>query len=574
MDQVLARVGAGETAVLAMTRTKNSSISKLLDFVLTQLPLHAEEGTLREALAENDLIASIGETGVGVEASALLVTLLRRQLEGLALLDCAELAQGRWVFVSFPASLLGRSIVETLTVSGQAILPPDYWEQGDHRPEALKDEQRALLHRIETERVRTNPVARPVRVVHVASAVIRLSDRFLLHRREDRERPGEKTHVLPGGRFSPSDLSTAELAAGPVVLRRMFDVASPLVDAHLDNTLIRELNEELGLRHGDDYSFQRWQRLPPYSLVAGAGNRHGYSEFGFQLYTLKLTPLGEVRLLDREVDSTALTWFSADELAASPRADGASAFVDVLHAAWGGDVATQLLGVPDSGSSEFAMAGESNTLDLPASPVSGLQIGKPGKERMLQLDLNEGEWHLLLLLGWHARGFVIHTGPDIRLLGGGWVRVSEDVARAFGRCLLSKFEKLALPLVEIRDGHYMRLRIEPRILMMGAGLFGYRVDGSNTDGGFLTVERFSVTTPWGELAGEVSRLPINGNTIRILRELQRGDSPEGLDGVKAKSWERNLRDQLAKLQSLGLRRLWSTKHNVSTLVEGLRPFNG
>lgn len=220
------------------------------------------------------------------------------------------------------------------------------------------------------------------------------------------------------------------------------------------------------------------------------------------------------------------------------------------------------------------MAGESNTLDLPASMESGLQIGKPGKERMLPLKLKEAEWHLLLLLGWHSRGFGIHPGPDLRLLGGSWVRVAEDVACTVGRCLLSKFEKLALPLVEIRDGHYMRLRIAPEILMMGAGLFGYRVDGSNADGGFLTVERFSLTTPWGELAGEVSRLSINGNTIRILRELQRGDSPEGLDGVKAKSWERNLRDQLAILQSLGLRRLWSIKHNVSTLVDELRPLNG
>lgn len=274
-------------------------------------------------------------------------------------------------------------------------------------------------------------------------------------------------------------------------------------------------------------------------------------------------------MLDREADSTALTWFSADELAAPHRADGASAFVDVLHAAWGSDVATQLLGVPDSGSTEFAMAGESNTLDLPASPESGLQIGKPGKERMIPLQLNETEWHLLLLLGWHTRGFNIDPKPDLRLLGGGWVRVTEDVARIVGKGLLSKLDKLALPLVEIRNGHYMRLRIDPEILMLGAGAFGYRLEGNNTDGGLLTVERFSVTTPWGVLAGEVSRLSIGGNTIRILRELQRGDSPEGSDGVKAKSWERNLRDQLATLPSLGLRRLWSTKHNVSTLVEGL-----
>lgn len=557
-----------------MPQFDSSSLSLVFDTVLARLPLHAEEGTLRESLAEDDLVVALTEALLAKDAGELLMALVRRQLDALALLDRAELSQQRWAFVSFPASLLGRAMIETLAQPSQAILPLDYWEQGDHQSEKVKEEQRALLHRVESERLRQNAQARPVRVVHVGSAVIRLGNRFLLHRREDRDRPGEKTHVLPGGRFKTSDLLTDGVVIGTELLRQLFEVDSPLADAHLDATLVRELEEELGLRPGEDYHFQRWQRLPPYRQVAGAGNRHGYSEFGFQLYTIKLTPQGEARLLNREADSNALTWFLADELAAPQRADGASAFVDVLHAAWGSDVATQLLCVPDSGASGFAMAGESNTLDLPASPASGLQIGKPGKERMLPLDLNEIEWHLLLLLGWHARGFVIHPEPDLRLLGGGWVRVTEDVARSVGMMLLSKLEKLALPLIEIRDGHYMRLRISPEILMMGAGLFGYRVDGSNADGGFLTVERFSVTTPWGELVGEVSRVSINGNTIRILRELQRGDSPEGLDGVKAKSWERNLRDQLAILQSLGLRRLWSTKHNVSTLVDELRPLNG
>jgi hypothetical protein len=213
-------------------------------------------------------------------------------------------------------------------------------------------------------------------------------------------------------------------------------------------------------------------------------------------------------------------------------------------------------------------------LDLPGSPESGFQIGKPGKEKMLPLQLNDLEWHLLLLLGWHARGFSITPGPDLRLLGGGWVRVTKAVARTVGTGLLSKVESLSLPLVEMRDGHYLRLRIDPDILMLGATLFGYRVDGSNKDGGVLTVERNSVTTPWCELAGVVSRLSIGGNTVSILRELERGDSPEGLPDVKAKSWERNLRDQLSGLTALGLRRLWSTKHNVSSLVEGLRHIGG
>lgn len=225
--------------------TMPGSLAGSLGAVRDHLPHHAEEGSLRESLAECDLVSSLCRAEICEEASALLVAMLRRQFDSLALLDRAELVQGRWAFVSFPASLVARSLFEAWA-DGQSVLPPDYWEQGDHRPSSGKEEQRAILHRMESERLRQNPDARPVRTVHVAWAVIRMGDRFLLHRREDRDRPGEKTHVLPGGRFNPSDIPPAELKEGPGVLRKISDPRSPLVDACLDATLVRELDEELG----------------------------------------------------------------------------------------------------------------------------------------------------------------------------------------------------------------------------------------------------------------------------------------------------------------------------------------
>ena len=86
----------------------------------------------------------------------------------------------------------------------------------------------------------------------------------------------------------------------------------------------------------------------------------------------------------------------------------------------------------------------------------------------------------------------------------------------------------------------------------------------------LTVTRDEVTTVWGKLLGDTTRVSINGNTISILRELQRGDEPKDLPGMKADSWERNLREQLKSLKLLGLRRFWTTKNNVSSLVDGIR----
>ena len=548
-----------------------TTLSSVLGIVLDLLPLHAEEGTLRETLPEDDLTAALVDVGISFEASALIVSLLQRQFDALALLDRTELSRGRWVFVSFPASLLGRSLVETLAAPGQAIFPPDYWEQGDHRSEALKEEQRRLLHRIEAERLDLNPRARPVRVVHVAWAVIRLRDRFLLHRREDRERPGEKTHVLPGGRFNPSDLPATVLATSARVLRQIFDVASPLVDSHLDTTLVRELSEELHLRQGEDYYFERWQRLPPYRKLSGAGNRHAYTEYGFQLYLIKLTALGEVHLLDSEAESNQLTWFSASEMAAPQRADGASAFVDVLHAAWGHDIARQLAAVPDSGASEYSMAGETQMLDLPHAPGFPMLHGKPGKERVQALTLDEDEWQLLLLLGWHARGFAIENQTRIHLLGGGWLKVDDDVARGSGSTLLSKIERTTIPLVEIRDGHYMRLSIDPAILMFGAALFSYAVEGDDRDGGALTLERTDVSTQWGTLIGDSVRLQINRNTLNILLALQQGNDPDAVPGLLADSWERNLRQQLLpEVKRLGLRKLWTTENKSASIVTGVR----
>ncbi|MDP2792915.1 MAG: NUDIX hydrolase [Sulfurisoma sp.] len=554
-----------------MARRDNPSLAHALEVAGRHLPLHAEEGTLREALAEGDLIAAFVKAGLNADAAVLLVALLRRQFEALALLDRVELAAGRWAFVSFPAALLGHSLLESLATPGQTMLPPEYWEQGDHRPAEVKEEQRRLLHRIESERLRQNPAARPVRVVHVAWAVIRLGQRFLLHHREDRDRPGEKSHVLPGGRLNPGDLPAAVLAQGLGLLRQLAVVDSPLADVHLDTTLIRELTEELGLRHGADYQFARWQRLPPFRQVAGAGNRHAYTEYAFQLYTLRLTPAGEVHLLEREAETDTLAWFSAEELSAPRRADGTSAYVDALHAAWGADVARQLESVPDSAATTWAITGETRMIDLPAALGVPIVQGKTGKEKPVSPTIAEAEWQLLTLLGWHARGFAIRAGDSLRLLGGGWARLADDQAQKAAHALFATLQGTDLPLLEMRDAHYLRLSIEPGLVMFGPELFAYALDDAGSDGGMLRLERNSVATPWGDLSGETLAKPIKRNTLLILQALERCEYPESVSGVNAASWEKNLRDQiLPAVQQIGLRKLWVTESKSVTLAAGVR----
>ena len=153
------------------------------------------------------------------------------------------------------------------------------------------------------------------------------------------------------------------------------------------------------------------------------------------------------------------------------------------------------------------------------------------------------------------------------------MRVTEDVARSVGMALLSKLEKLPLQLVEIRDRHYMRLRIDPKILMMGAGLFAYAIDGDEKEGGALTLERSPVTSPWALLLGETVSQPIKRNTLLILRALEDAKyDPDSIPGLLASSWEKNLGEQISpKLEQIGLRKLWRRKKGAkASLVGGIK----
>lgn len=538
-----------------------------LKIALAMLPLHAEEGPHRDSLPEAALVAALIAQGATTEETALsLVYTLRRQFEALSLLDPRELQHGKWAFVSFPASLLGRSWLTTLATPGQSLLPQDYWEQGDHRPDEIKEEQRALLHRIETERTQLNPEAQPIRVVHVAWAIIRWGEKFLLFRREDKSRPGEKGYGMVGGRFNLSDLPSP-IQTQADILQETFQLDSTVVAQHIATTLKRELEEETGMLMAKHYSFEDFGKpLPTYKEVNGAGNRHAYSAYRFHLFQVKLTPMGETHLLAKVAGDERLTWFSAAEIAAPQRADGAAAYVDALHQAWGKNLGKNLATAPDSRVSQPVFTGESMMLDLPGTPDASFQLGKPGKEKPVRPieALGKAEWQLLILLGWHARDFHMRMNADagVRLLGNGWIEARGLVSLA--RSLHEKIQPVLPGLLEIRENRFVSMSIAPDALLFPADLFRYQIQGSNSTGGVFWFERLELVTPWGRLGNNVYERNINGNTVAALRALEKGDEPDG-------DWERSLREQLGGgVRGVGLRRLWSTKGNVTSLVEGLK----
>lgn len=544
--------------------TPSVGVDMAIKAILSMLPLHAEEGGRKEIVAECELIEVIATQGTSKDTIFALIYVVRRQFEAMALLDSVELQKGNWTFVSFPASLLGRAWLTTLATPGQALLPQDYWEQGEHRPDETKEEQRRLLRRMETERLRHNPQAQPIRTVHVAWALLRWGDKFLMHRREDKPRPGEKGYVMVGGRFNMNDLPPATQSR-PDILRDVFNLDSTIVASQITSTLQRELTEETGMLMGKHYTFAPFGKpLPPYQEVNGPGNRHAYSAYKFHLFQVELTPAGETHLLAKIAGDERLTWFNAAEIAASQRADGAAAYVDALRQAWGENLERNLSSVPASVSLP-KFAGESKMLDLPSAPGAAFQLGKPGKEKAVRSAnvLIQDEWQLLMLLGWHTRGFHIELADaEVRLIGNGWIDAPGLVPLA--RNLLEKMPPDLFGLIEIRENRFVALRIAPEILFFSADLFRYQVQGSNSAGGVFQLNRLVLETPWGLLSADSYERDITGNTAATLRQLEKGDEPAG-------DWERTLRDQLGDgIKSVGLRRLWSTKGNATSLVEGLK----
>ncbi len=536
-----------------------------LERALEMLPLHAEEGRWREVIAEAELVIALVKKDVPEETARALVWTLRRQFEAMALLDPVDLSEGNWAFISFPASLLGRSWLTILSTPTKAILPAGYW--GQDAADGDKEEQRALLQRIETGRVRLNPQAPPIRVVHVAWAWIRIGDQFLMYRREDKTRPGQKSFGLPGGRFSLFDLP-ANIYSKTDTLREIFQPDSEIVAKYIQATLEREIKEETDLTPDKHYTYEAFGKpLPPYLEVNGAGNRHAYTSYQFYLYHVKLTHLGETHLLDQiSRNADVLKWFTPAEIAAPQRTDGDSAYVDALHNAWGEGLSKYLSKVPDSCANPRIFAGESMMLDLPSASKAVFKLGKSGKEKTKRLtrDLEEAEWQLLMLLGWHARGFGIRMAPNaaVRLLGNGWIEATNAIQ--FARSLHEKIQSVMPDLVEIREDRYVTLRILPEILFFPVDLFRYKIIGNSTEGGIFQLERREITTTWGNLDGYLYEKHLNGKTVAALRGLEKGDDPPG-------DWARTLREQLGnEVKKIGLRRLWIEHKNLSCLVEGLQ----
>lgn len=528
--------------------------------LLSLLLLHAEEGRLRDSMPEDAIISQLDSPD-----SATIVALIRRIFESFSLLDKHELSRGNWAFVSFPASLMARSLVAAWAVPNQRFVDEGYWEDL-----AFEEEQRVLLHQLETGRKRYHPAnnAMPIRFVYVAWAVIRFGNDFLLHHREDKQRLDSKQYVLPGGRFRPSDYRGNKLPAE--VLKDLSSEQSCVARESLPNTLIRKIEKELGLQHRTHYTFEPWRSIKPYCAVEGGGNKHALTRYEINLYTVKLTSLGETCLLNHIVtDPKQLLFFTLDDLVQGKRPDGATAFIDALHEDMGEKFTELFDSIPDSSGTPYTLDKAESAVDLPPSREQPFLRGKTGKEREVLALLNDFEWELILFLGWCTRGFSLcDISDDVLVLGGGWVKLLQmDVVNA-AKEMAYKLDKKGLPLLQF-SGDALRLASKPEYTYFSDRLFSYEYAPSSNEGGQIDLYLKEQTTRFAVLVGQHHRFRVPYKIATVIDAIIAGQSTSRLfmeDGELSEEAIKNINKQnldsvTKEVSRMGLRRLIKMPNN-------------
>lgn len=526
--------------------------------ILNLLPHYAEEGNICTSVVVQDVVKIISKDAqISKEAATATVAFVQRMFDSLALLDRQQLLQGRWQFVSFPAQLLANSLLCVLADDGQNLLDAHYWEQGAHRPEDVIEEQRNLLRTLELHRVglHRQQSAVPIRFVYVAWGIIKLGGRFLMHHREDKARRKTGNYVFPGGRFNLTDLPPASQTAS--TLPRLQCAASPEALAHLHNTFTREMQEETGLNHSEHYDFRLWRSLKPYCEVEGSRNNHAYTEYMIQVYEVVLTASGQIRLFDQLCEyPERFSWFELDDLTRKTTPDGKVAYINALLADLGDNLSAALEKVQESFVDRLLYQDETDALDIPFNSESSLLRGKTGKERPVEVKLNDQECAALWGLACHAKQLEFSSVRDAVLLPCGWVKVLDDGVVKQMQVVAEKLNRAGFTLIESRDQTYFRLSATPNIIFLDESQFRYSysygaADAAKSKDCWFRLCLEPKDTPLGCVTGIDRKFTIPRSTMRIIESIENDDDPEAL----CSDVQKTIRDQIdAHTKPLGLRK--------------------
>jgi 8-oxo-dGTP pyrophosphatase MutT (NUDIX family) len=528
------------------------------------LPRIAEESSDREDIPEAELIERLSEaTCVGQEEAASALSIVRRLFQALSVLDEGRMRVGVWAFVSFPASLLARSVLSGLGAAEFRLLEPGFWNASDY----LVDRQRALIKRSEELRAALPAGLVPIRRVWVSWAWIALDGKFLMVRREDPapHRDGNRGQfVFPGGRVSAEDLPEL-MYLTPSARLDFFDPDQEIDPSHaryaFSLAVRRELREELEIA-GDAFEAE----IPVgdaihYKALEGTKSTFSATEYRIQPFNVGLKDSGKTALLRcLAAHPERFAWFTAEELTAGVNAAGAKAFVDAIRQG-GPALDPDAFTIPIGNATPLK-----DPIDIPSKPSEPFAVGITGRERQVHVDLDEDE---IDQLNWLA---AVRRGDDVDELdsgvsiasGTGWVLVDNDSALSKLRTLAAKLESKGLPLL---DFHERSVRVNAATTYFSPSLLLMKIQDERRGKSYrLNLSRRRLQSRLGVVISKEASISLPEVLGNAVYSLDQGDPQPALENME--TVKRMQRDIRGFLDSIGARLLVRQVDGVPELAVG------
>jgi len=511
---------------------KSQILVSMMETLQKHLPLIAEEGGVREKVSAEFLSERLSEGGmVAPEAVQAYLKLVENFFFRMGWLDPFELEAGRWQFISFPASLAARSWLAVMGSADGCWYPPGWWSD-----EANQETQRKMLRSMEERRIGNSGGVqpRPIRMIYVAWALIKLEGRFLLCEREDQSREEVPHFVMAGGRLNAMDVKQHFPDADQgTCLDILLDHDSE--DAHqaLGATLNRELEEELGLNPGHyRIDHETVLRLKPFEKLEGARANHALTRYEIDLFPVELNFKGLQQLLKMEnLMETGeyplpgrLSWFSADELSHAQK-QTQRAFIDAWHQHYPSLLAFgQSLDLHPESFRDQSWVTEK--IDFSSDPSLALMVGETGREREVLPQLEDAEMDCLCALAWHRKFGSDHPLQDtsgLQRMRLGWVEVLEPELMQ----MLLKIQKVmkdeGLDLIQSHNRHWFRASMAPQDIFFHPEFFRYELLMPEPDRWELNLHVAATDSPLGRIPESrfVCRLG-SGKRYQYLKSVEEG----------------------------------------------------
>lgn len=539
--------------------------SNIFRALSTAIPLHSEESELKESITMSEIAELLVTESISPSEAQTTVGIVTGIFKSLGLLDQRKHDLGEWAFVSFSASLLARSVLETISSDNQEFFPRGYWSTGGHKPESIVEEQRQLLSKLERRRVDSHPThsPAPIRTVHVAWGIIKLGNTFLMHAREDKKRPGSKNYVFPGGRLDISD--TGPDSCRMDLLKNLFRIPSSIANQSIINTLKREIHEELGLI-ASEYEYDHLLTLSPYLALEGPKNHHAWTQYSIHIFGLSLSPLTEVSvILSASRDRGNWTWFTAKELVEGRNSEGDSVFVDALSQHFENKMSTQSFlesQVAESSQLTSSDNAKANLIEFPAQPDSHFMIGMTGREKPLGITATLQEWEALIILAWHTKGLDLSVRENaFTVLGGSWVEMHDPMLVSAVCSISEKMSSIGLPIIEVVDDSVSRLKLVPRSVFFSPECYSYSWVYHETVKTSIRLNIDGLSTRWAKLEGNTILIPLSPNFSENIALIERNAGDETSGDV-----EREHRDHFKIAQELGLRKFITSSKGIYEIL--------